>query len=196
MKRFAITKAARNPPRHGRERSLSFAVRIVSGIQACPRDAGGVRHAVPRIVRLYPQGESCRKSPDRERPPVLDPGYFNVSARLTMSSMLMRPSATETVRSARGCHVIDQREPGQRRVLGAARAGCRRPMRRSRQLIAAVRPAILEDAVAHQRLQTGSRRGGCLARERLDRVDHADADALRSGHTLTSGGTHRSSTSG
>jgi hypothetical protein len=32
------------PPRLGRERSLSFAARIVSGIQACPRNAGDVRH--------------------------------------------------------------------------------------------------------------------------------------------------------
>ena len=74
MKSFTVTKATRNPPRRGRERSLSFSVRIVSGIQAGPKDAGGVRHAVPRIVRLYPQGESCRKSPDREQPlPV--PGF-------------------------------------------------------------------------------------------------------------------------
>ena len=53
--KFAITKAARNPPRHGRERSLSFAVRIVSGIQACPRVRiwRPPRH-FPRIGRLYP----------------------------------------------------------------------------------------------------------------------------------------------
>ena len=38
------TQAAGNPPRLGRERSLPFAVRIVSGIQDCPRNAGDVRH--------------------------------------------------------------------------------------------------------------------------------------------------------
>jgi hypothetical protein len=37
--KFAVAKA-RNPPRHGRERSLLFAVRIVSGIRACPNGAG------------------------------------------------------------------------------------------------------------------------------------------------------------
>jgi hypothetical protein len=44
--RFATTKAAGNPPRLGRERSLSFVVRIVSGIRPAPKDANSVRHAV------------------------------------------------------------------------------------------------------------------------------------------------------
>jgi hypothetical protein len=39
-----MTQAAGNPPRLGRERSLPFAARIVSGIQACPKHAGDVRH--------------------------------------------------------------------------------------------------------------------------------------------------------
>ena len=63
-----MTKAARNPPRHGRERSLSLAVRIASGILTGPRarKRRPPRH-FPQIGRLYPQRESCRKSPDRER---------------------------------------------------------------------------------------------------------------------------------
>src|SRR5262249_35674074 len=100
--RFAVTKAARNPPRHGQERSLSLAVRIVSGILTGPRarKRRPPRH-FPRIGRLYPQGESCRKSPDRERRAQVasDRALFGTATRLTMSSILIRPSATETVRS-------------------------------------------------------------------------------------------------
>jgi hypothetical protein len=36
FKRLARTKAARNPPRHGRERSLSFAARIGSAFRLAP----------------------------------------------------------------------------------------------------------------------------------------------------------------
>ncbi len=64
-----ITKARRNPTHRGRERSLSFAVRIVSGIF---RSAPGMRAAAAapsRIKGLYRCGDSCRKSPDREREP-------------------------------------------------------------------------------------------------------------------------------
>ena len=67
MQSVAETKAARNPPRRGRERSLSFAVRIVSGIATCPRNASGVRRATRESAGLYPRGELRRKSPDRER---------------------------------------------------------------------------------------------------------------------------------
>ena len=49
MKRSAMTKAEGNPPRRGRERSLPFAVRIVSGIEDCPRNAGGVRHTIREL---------------------------------------------------------------------------------------------------------------------------------------------------
>ena len=63
MKRFAMTKAARNPPRHGRERSLSFAVRIVSGIQTVPqRCEDGVRHAVSHeSVDFTPKGNRAER---------------------------------------------------------------------------------------------------------------------------------------
>ena len=110
MKSFTVTKATRNPPRRGRERSLSFSVRIVSGIQAGPKDAGGVRHAVPRIDRLYPQGESCRKSPDRERP-LLEPG-FSVSARLTIIDVYAAKRDRDCplgLGKRRRDHVMDQR---------------------------------------------------------------------------------------
>src|ERR1017187_136125 len=82
-----------------------------------------------RIAGLYPQGESCRKSPDRERGldcplvivlfanaftrnPLPTPDqvgdkfsgscarYFSACARFAMSSTLMRPSTDENVRSA------------------------------------------------------------------------------------------------
>src|SRR5450759_15237 len=117
--RCASAKAARNPFRRARERSLSFVVRIVSGIQACPRDAGRCPPHRPRIAGLYPQGESCRKSPDRERarfgrdlekwaplfgqdhaPDKRAERYFSASARFAMSSTLIWPSAAENVRSA------------------------------------------------------------------------------------------------
>ena len=61
MQSVAITKAARNPPRLGRERSLSFAVRIVSGIQTCPRNASGVRRAIRESPDFTPAGTRAER---------------------------------------------------------------------------------------------------------------------------------------
>ena len=56
-----MTKAAGNPPRRGRERSLPFAVRIVSGIQACPKHAGGVRHTARESGDFTPAGTRAER---------------------------------------------------------------------------------------------------------------------------------------
>jgi len=61
LQSVAKTKAARNPPRRGRERSLSFAVRIVSGIQTCPRNASGVRRAVRESQDFTPKGNHAER---------------------------------------------------------------------------------------------------------------------------------------
>ena len=61
LQSVATTKAARNPPRLGRERSLSFAVRIVSGIQTCPRNASGVRHAARESQDFTPAGTRAER---------------------------------------------------------------------------------------------------------------------------------------
>ena len=151
LQSVAKTKAARNPPRLGRERSLSFAVRIVSGIQTCPRNASGVRRAVRESQDFTPEGNSCRKSPDRER-----------SRKWPCNRVLFAHDCTETgprfalfqrcgplrhvldtdaAERRRKCvlgfdqrrlhHVIDQRRVGQRRIGGVLggcwrRAGCLR----------------------------------------------------------------------
>ena len=93
----AKTKAARNPPRLGRERSLSFAVRIVSGIQACPRNASGVRRAVRESPDFTPAGTQAERVQivNGSRMTVRNDAYFSASARFAMSSTLMRPSADE-----------------------------------------------------------------------------------------------------
>ena len=190
-KALQTTKAARNPPRRGRERSLSFAVRIVSGIQTCPRNASGVRRAVSRIAGLYPRGDSCRKSPDRERESrevARDDAVISTRAisapRRAMSSTLMRPSAAENVRSAStsagfttsltsaeagsGGSSASSAVPAARRMSSAL-------MRRvlARELVAAVRSAhAAQDAVAHQRLQHRfemARRKLMARRQRLGR---------------------------
>ena len=58
MNIVAAAKPARQPPHRGRERSLSFAVRIVSGITGLPLGCGlSVRHAGRRIAGLYPRGD-------------------------------------------------------------------------------------------------------------------------------------------
>ena len=57
----AKAEAARNPPRLGRERSLSFAVRIVSGIQTCPRKASGVRRAARESPDFTPAGSHAER---------------------------------------------------------------------------------------------------------------------------------------
>ena len=65
------TMAVKNPRRHGCAQ-LPL-IRIVSGmpLRLCwlppPIASGSSRGKAPRIARLYPQAESRRKSPDRER---------------------------------------------------------------------------------------------------------------------------------
>src|SRR3954454_21361001 len=66
MVRRAPAQAAGYPPALGREPTLPFAARIVSGIQACPKDAAGVRHTAANRATLLPPG-LAPKSPDRER---------------------------------------------------------------------------------------------------------------------------------
>ena len=61
LQSVAEIKAARNPPRRGRERSLSFAVRIVSGITTCPRDACGVRRATRESQDFTPVGSRAER---------------------------------------------------------------------------------------------------------------------------------------
>ena len=59
--RTAKAKAARNPPRSGREHGLSFAVRIVSGITTCPRNASGVRRATRESGDFTPAGSRAER---------------------------------------------------------------------------------------------------------------------------------------
>src|ERR1700687_2462266 len=112
---IAKTKAARNPPRLGRERSLSFAALIVSGIQTCPRNASGVRHAVRESGDFTPKGNRAervqivnggwkwaserhfylRMTFSENRYPLFGVMRYFDSARFTMSSTLMRLSAVE-----------------------------------------------------------------------------------------------------
>jgi hypothetical protein len=160
-----VTKAARNPPRHGRERSLSLAVRIASGILTGPRarKRRPPRH-FPRISRLYPQRESCRKSPDRERR----------GARASRTLFWHRDAPDHVVNDSAECHgdrslgfgehrsndLIDQGRAVRQRIgIFSGNGGAQDIVGRNAsalpaKLIATVRtPDTFQDAVTNEGLQ-------------------------------------------
>ena len=142
LQSVAKTKAARNPPRRGRERSLSFAVRIVSGIQTCPRNASGVRRAVRESTDFTPTGNRAERvqivngpgsgravivllAHDLIRKPV---PAFRGHALFQRFGPLRHVLDVDAAERGRKCalgfdqrrlhHVIDQRRVRQRRIAG------------------------------------------------------------------------------
>ena len=118
-RKTAATRRRGKSPRLGRERSLPFAVRIVSGMQQCPTICARRPPRRPRIVGLYACGDSRRKSPDRER----ERGFVALFQRLRLARHVLDIDAAKRGRehalgfAERGSHhAVDQRRAGQRRL--------------------------------------------------------------------------------